>query len=143
MAGLPGRHQVLAAILDPLHRRGHLACGEHDAHVLAHRNDLLAEPAAGVAHDDAHALGGDAEQAGGEGAQFVWGLRGSPNGEFGGGGRPFDDDAPGLHRNRYVHLLVDAFLHDMCCRGEQLLVGRHPAHTAGDIVGVGLVHDDL
>ena len=52
VSGLPGRHQVLAPVLDPLQRRGDLAGGQHDAHVLAHRDDLLAEPAAGVAHDD-------------------------------------------------------------------------------------------
>ena len=43
VAGLPGRHQVLAPVLDPLQRRGHLAGGQQDAHVLAHRHDLLAE----------------------------------------------------------------------------------------------------
>ena len=54
--GLPGGNQVLAPVLDPLQRRGHLARGQHDAHVFARWDDLLAETAAGVAHDDPNML---------------------------------------------------------------------------------------
>ena len=56
VARLPGGHQVLAPVLDPLQRGRELACGQHDAHVFAQRDDLLAEAAAGVAHDDPNML---------------------------------------------------------------------------------------
>ena len=123
----PGRHQVLAPVLDPLQRGRHLARGEQDAHVLAHRDDLLAERAAGVAHDDPDALGGDAQQSGRERAQLVRCLGGRPDGEFVCGRRPFDDHAAGLHRHRHVHLLIDVLGDDVRGGGEELLVGRHAA----------------
>ena len=62
VAGLTGRHQVLAPVLDPLQRARHLAGSQHDAHVFAHRHDLLAESTPGVAHDDPDVLRGDTEQ---------------------------------------------------------------------------------
>src|SRR3546814_5954055 len=45
------RHQVLAPILDPLHRRRELRGREHHGHLLAEHEDLLAEAAPGVASD--------------------------------------------------------------------------------------------
>ena len=42
---------------------GTLRRGEHQAHLVALHHDLLAEAAAGVAHDHADAVLGDAEQA--------------------------------------------------------------------------------
>ena len=72
---LPGREQVLAAVLDPLHRRADLRRREHQAHLVALHQDLLAEAAAGVAHDDADAVLGHAEQAGAEEAHLVRRLR--------------------------------------------------------------------
>jgi len=66
VAGLARRHEVLATVFDPLERAAHLVGGQHDAHVLAHRDDLLAEPTAGVAHDHSDVLRRDAEQPRGE-----------------------------------------------------------------------------
>ena len=62
VARLPGGEQVLAPVLDPLHRRADLRRGEHQAHLVALHHDLLAEPAAGVAHHHPDAVLGDAEQ---------------------------------------------------------------------------------
>ena len=136
---LPGGHQVFAPVLDPLQRRGHLTGGQHDAHVFAHRHDLLAEAAAGVAHDDPDTLCGNAEQARAERPQLVRGLGGRPDGEFLGGRRPFDDHAPRLDRHRHIDLLVDVRGHDVCGRVERLLVWRCAREAAGDVVGVGVV----
>ena len=68
---LSGREQVLAAVLDPLQRRTDLRRGEHQAHLVALDHDLLAEPAAGVAHHDADAVLGHPEQAGAEQPDLV------------------------------------------------------------------------
>ena len=134
--GLARRHQVLAPVLDPLQRRGHLARGQHDAHVFAHRDDLLAEPTAGVAHDDPHTLRRNAQQACAERAQLVRCLRGRPERQLLGGRRPLDDDPARLHRHRRVDLLVDVRRRDVGRRGEGLLVRRRAAHAARDVVGV-------
>ena len=82
MARLARGHQVLAPVLDPLERERHLARGQQDAHVFAHRDDLLAEAAAGVAHDDAHAVRRDAQQPSRERTQFVRCLGGRPYRQF-------------------------------------------------------------
>ena len=63
VARLPGCEQVLAPVLDPLQRRADLGRREHQAHLVALHQHLLAEPAAGVAHDDADPVLGDSEQA--------------------------------------------------------------------------------
>ena len=79
VARLPGGHQVLAPVLDPLQRGGELAGGQHDAHVFAQRDDLLAETAAGVAHDDPNMLCRQPQQAGAERTQLVRDLGGCPD----------------------------------------------------------------
>ena len=141
VAGLPGRHQVLAPVLDPLQRRGHLARGEHDAHVLAHRHDLLAESAAGVTHDDAHPLRGNAEQACAERAQFVRRLGGRPQGELA-RSTPSIRRRARASRSAPARRSADRRSHVATCAadGERLLVRRCAAHAARDVVGVGLVH---
>ena len=129
VSGLPGGHQVLAPVLDPLHRRGELAGGQHHAHVLAQRDDLLTEPAAGVAHDDPNTLCRQPQQASAERTQLVRDLRGRPDGHLFGGGKPLDDDAARLHRHRHVHVLVNGLGRHVRGRGERLLVGGAPLNA--------------
>ena len=62
LARLARRDQVLAPILDPLHRCTELPAREHQAHLVTLHEDLLAEATAGVAHHDTDAVLGDAEQ---------------------------------------------------------------------------------
>lgn len=71
VARLACREEVLLAVLDPLERGRQLAGREHHAHVLALRQDLLPEAAAGVPHHDAHPVLGDAEQSRAEGTDLV------------------------------------------------------------------------
>ncbi len=143
VAGLPGRHQVLPPVLDPFQGTGHLAGGQHDAHVFAHRDDLLAEATAGVAHDDPDVLRRDPEQSRAERAQFVRSLRRCPHREFARGRLPLDDKPACLDRNRRIDLLVDVRRGGVGSRREGFLVGRGSAHPARDVVGVGLVHNDV
>src|SRR5439155_22994177 len=88
--------EVLPAILDPLHGTRELHRGKRDAHVFAHRHDLLAEAAARVAHDHPHLVFTDAEQASEEHANFVRRLRRGPHREL--FARPFRDHPAVLHR---------------------------------------------
>jgi hypothetical protein len=143
MAGLARRHQVLAAVLDPFQRTGNLVGGQHDAHVLTHRDHLLAEPTTGIAHDDSDVLCRNAEQPRGERAQLVRGLRRRPHRQFARVCFPFGDQPAGLDRHGRVDLLVHMRGRDVRSRGEGLLVGRRSAHSAGDVVGIGLVNDDI
>ena len=143
MARLTRRHQVLATVLDPLQRERHLARGQQDAHVFAHRDDLLAESAAGVAHDDPHALRRDAQQSRGERPQFVRCLGGRPHRQVLRRRFPLDDHAARLHRHRRIDLLVDVCFNNMGRRGENLLVRRRASHPSRDVVGVCLVDDHV
>ena len=101
------RHQVLAPVLDPLHRDRQLRGGEHEAHLLALHEDLLAEATAGVAGDGPDPVLGDAEQPGAEGAVLVRRLRRDPHRHLADAALVLDDDASGLDRHRGVRLLVD------------------------------------
>ena len=56
-------------------------------------------------------------------------------------GIPLDDHAARLDRYRNVGLLVDVLGDDEGGVREDLLVGRHACHAAGDVVRVGLVDD--
>ena len=71
VARLAGGEQVLAAVLDPLHRCPDLRRGEHQAHLVALDHDLLPEAATGVAHHDPDAVLGHPEQAGAEETHLV------------------------------------------------------------------------
>ena len=64
-------HEVLSPVLDPLERDWQLHGSERDAHVLAHRNDLLAEAAPRVAHDHPHLVFADPKQPSQEHADFM------------------------------------------------------------------------
>ena len=66
VAGVLAGHQVLAPVLDPLHRPAEAPAGEHDGELLGDHEHLLAEPAADVAHDHAHLVLGQAEDPGQE-----------------------------------------------------------------------------
>ena len=140
---LPGGEQVLAAVLDPLHRRTDLRRREHQAHLLALHHDLLAEPAAGVAHDDADAVLGHPEQAGAEEAHLVRRLRRRVDRELAGRARPVDDQAAPFHRHRRVRLLVDRLAHDVGGRREHVVEcgGGQAGDLADDVRAVALVHE--
>ena len=71
VAGLPGGEEVLAPVLHPLHRGTELRRRQHQAHLVALHHDLLAEATTGVAHHDADAVLGDAEQPGAERPDLV------------------------------------------------------------------------
>ena len=64
VAGVLAGHQVLAAVLDPLHRPAEALAGEHDGQLLGDHEHLLAEPAADVAHHHPHAVLRQAEGPG-------------------------------------------------------------------------------
>ena len=82
VAGLARRHEVLAAVLDPLQRGRHLAGRQHQAHVLAERHDLLTEAAARVAHDHPDAVLRQPEQPGAERPHLVRRLGRRPDREL-------------------------------------------------------------
>ena len=143
MARLAGAHQVLAPVLDPLHRRGHLQCGEHDAHLVAHDHDLLAEATAGVAHDDADPVLRDSEQPRREGPHLVGSLRRGIDGDLAVPAVVVDHDAAGLHRARGLRLLIHRQGDDVGGRGEHLLDrrSRRAGHAPDEVAAVGGVHE--
>ena len=140
VAGLARRHEVLPPVFDPLDCRRYLARRQHEAHVLAVRDDLLPEPAARVAHDHPDGVFGDAEQTRAESPHLVGGLRRRPDGEL--ARRPLDDHSPRLHRHGGVRLLVEGLGHHVGRGGACLVhrVGLGAAQLTRDVVGVGLVH---
>ena len=139
-----GRHQVLATVLDPLHGSRQLRGGEHDAHLLALHEDLLAEPTAGVPGDGPDPVLRDAEQPGAEGAMFVWRLGRDPHRHLVGAALVLDDDAAGLDRHRGVGLLVDGHFDDVGRRPEDLLEHRRrSAVVVDDVAPVRLVHQHV
>ena len=75
------------------------AAREHDAHLLALHDDLLTEATAGVAHHDADAVLGDAEQPRAEQPHLVRRLRGRVDRHLAGGRRVVDDEPAPLHRH--------------------------------------------
>ena len=87
--------------------------GEHDRHLLALDEDLLAEAAARVPGDGPDPVLRDAEQASAERSMLVRRLRRHPHGHLVGAGIVLDDDAPGLERHRGVGLLVDRAFDDV------------------------------
>ena len=78
-----------------------------------------------------------------ERAQFVRCLGGRPHRQFLRRRLPLDDHAARLHRHRRIDLLVDVRFCDMGGGRERLLVRRRASHSAGDVVGVRLVDDDV
>ena len=59
-------HEVLAPVLDPLHRAAEQLAGDHDRELLRAGVHLQAEGAADVGHDDVHLAVLDAE------ARAIW-----------------------------------------------------------------------
>jgi hypothetical protein len=145
VAGLAGRQQVLAAVLDPLQRGGDLAGREQHAHVLPQGQHLLAEAAAGVAGDHPDAVLGQAEHPGAERPHFVGGLGRGPHRELAAARLPLGHHAAGLHRHGQVRLLVDRRRGHVgrLVEGRGQHLGRHPADLPGDIAGLRLVHQVL
>ncbi len=91
VARLARGEQVLAPVLDPLHRRADLRRREHQAHLVALDHDLLPEAAAGVAHHDADAVLRQPEQARAEEPHLVRRLRRRVDRELAGRARVVDD----------------------------------------------------
>ena len=135
--------QVLAPVLDPLQRGGHLRRGQHQAHLVALDHHLLAEAAAGVAGDDADALLGHAQQPGAEQTDLVRHLGGGVDRQLLAVRRVIHDEPPPLHRHRRVALLGDHFADDVCGGREGLVEqgGRHARQFADEIRAVCLVHE--
>ena len=113
LAGLARGEEVLAPVLDPLQRRTDLARREHDAHLVALHHDLLAEAATRVAHDDADAVLGEAEQPRAEQPHLVRRLRRGVDRELARRARIVDEQAAAFHRRGRVRLLVDRLGHDV------------------------------
>ena len=134
VAGERGRHQVLAAVLDPLHRlAGHDR--PHDGQDVARVDaDLAAEPAADVRGDDLDLVLGDAGHQRVDGAVRVRCLVGRPDGELAGHRVHVGDRAAGLHR-RGVHARVEHLLgdHDV----------RRGEHLVGEVLVAGLPVEDV
>ncbi len=145
VAGLPGRHQVLAPVLDPLDRPWQAQGGQHHAPLLAQRHDLLAEATAGVAHDHPDAVLGQVQQARAHRPDLVRSLGGGPDRHLLGGGIPLDHDAARLHRHRGVGLLPDGLVHHVGGGGQRLghLVPRAAGHLPDEVALVALVHLSL
>ena len=141
VAGLAGRHQVLAAILDPLERGRDLRGREHQADVLPEGHDLLAERAAGVAHDHADPVLVDAEHPGGHGPDLVGRLGGGPDRQLSAG--PLHDQPTGLDGHRGVGLLVDLLDDDVGGAAERLveLLAVPTSQPPGDVALVALVDE--
>ena len=81
LARVGRRGQVLAPGLDPLHRAPGAAGQRGHRQVLGHHVHLLAEAAAGIGHDHAHARLGQAEGAGDPGPEDVRHLAARPERE--------------------------------------------------------------
>ncbi len=141
VAGLPGGEEVLAAVLHPLHRRAELRRRQHQAHLVALHHDLLAEATPGVAHHDADAVLGDAEQPGAEHPDLVRRLRRRPDRDVAPRPRVVDDEAASLHRDRRVRLLEDRLARYVGGGGEHVVECRRgqAADLADEVRAVGLV----
>ena len=107
----PGRHQVLGAVLDPLHRPAGQHRARDRADVAGIDRDLVAEAAADVGRDDADLVLGQPGDRRVQRAMGVRRLRRAPHGELAADGVVVGDRAAGLHRRRVrareQHVLLD------------------------------------
>ncbi len=114
VAGEPGRHQVLAAVLHPLHRPAEAERGGDRAHVPRIHRHLVAEAAAHVGRDDPDPVLGEPRDGGVERTVGVRRLRRAPHGQPLGHAVIGGHGAAGLHRRRVRarehHLLLDHHL---------------------------------
>ena len=81
LAGMAARREVLAPLLDPLHRTAEPAGQRGHRDVLGEHVDLETEAAADVGDDDPHARGGQAERRRQRTAQDRGRLGGGPHGQ--------------------------------------------------------------
>ena len=110
--------EVLAAVLDPLHRPTQLVGGGDHRQLLALGEELLAEPAADVVGLHPHLVLGDAERPGAGLTGLVRALGREPHVELAGRGRVRREHPTGLHRDVGVPVL-DERLGDDVRRGRE------------------------
>ena len=106
VAGERGAHQVLGAVLDPLHRRAGDDRADDRADVAGVDPDLVAEPAADVRGDHLDLVLGQPGDQRVDRAVRVRRLRGGVDRELAGDRVHAGDRAAGLHRRR-VHARVE------------------------------------
>ena len=107
VAGEPGAHQVLRAVLHPLHRLAGEDRADHGAHVAGIDRHLVAEAAPDVGRDDADLVLRQARHDRVERAVGVRRLRRRPERQLAGHAVAVGDRAAGLHGRR-VAARVDA-----------------------------------
>ena len=124
VAGEPGRHQVLGAVLHPLHRLAGDDRADHRADVARVDRHLVAEAAADVGRDHLDLVLGQAGHQRVHRAVGVRRLGGDPGGELAGHLVHVGDRAAGLHRRR-VRARVEHVLghHDVGAREHLVAVG--------------------
>ena len=142
LVALEAGHQALDAVLDPLDRRADGAGGDAHQHLLARDDALLAEAAADVRRDDAHAVLVDAEHARHRGADDVGDLRRGVQHDALAAALPLREAGAALERHRGQPAGGELRLDD------QLRAGQHVVHLGvlgeRDVeqhVGVELVVD--
>ena len=106
-------HEVLVAVLRPLHRTAEQARRERERGLLAPHVDLLAERAADVGHDHVHLRDGKPEDVREVVPGAVRALARDPDRHVAAAGIPARDRAAGLHRHRDVAVLADRLGHDV------------------------------
>ena len=140
---LPRGEQVLAPVLDPLHRRPDQRRREHQAHLVPLDQDLLPEATAGVAHHDPDVVLGHPEQARTEQPHVVRRLRGRVDREIARRARVVDDQGACFDRRRGAGLLIDRRGRHVRGRSEHVVergLGQ-PRELADDVRTVLLVDE--
>ena len=123
VAGEGGAHEVLRAVLHPLHRLPGDDRGDHRADVAGVDADLVAEAAPDVRRDDPDLVLGQARDERVERAVGVRGLRRGPEGELPGDRVHVGDGTAGLQRRR-MDPGIDHVLHDDELIGRRLRLGE-------------------
>ena len=138
LAGLAADHEVLGAVLDPLHRPAEQQRGAGHGDVLARQPALLAEGPADVAAPHPHRVGGDPQGGRQVEAQGVGRLVARVDVELPGAGIVLGEHAPALHRDVGVAVLVEPGPHHPVGRGEggvgvAVAMGRAVHHVGPEL----------
>ena len=105
LARVQARHEVLAAILDPLDGPADQLAGQHSVELLGDHEHLLPEAATDVLHDHPHAVLRQIARPGEEAAGAVRALRRQPDDELLAVPVPVGDDTTRLHRHAQIAVL--------------------------------------